>query len=184
VPRREILLPDHADGRCHALSVHASGCGNLRETGFAELWERSQVFADLRMGPLGGRCGACEFREICGGCRCRAYATYGDYLAEDPACGYQPGAHGGELIRLPVEQTFGLEVRFALPWETGARARLDAIPGFARAMVVQAVEAYARSQGQATVTPALLAEVRSRWGITPGRPFTPAPGRPPAGRDG
>ena len=88
--------------------------GNLRETGFAELWERAQVFTDLRTGPLGGRCGACEFREICGGCRCRAYATYGDYLAEDPACGYQPGAHGGELIRLGVEQTFGLEVRFAL----------------------------------------------------------------------
>ena len=158
--------------------------GNLRETGFAELWEQAQVFTDLRTSRLGGRCGACEFRELCGGCRCRAYAIYGDYLAEDPACGYQPGAHGGGLIRLGAEQTFGLEVRFALAWEPAARARLEAIPAFARAMVVQAVEAYARGQGQATVTPALLAEVRSRWGISPGRPFTPASGRPTAPGDG
>jgi hypothetical protein len=71
-----------------------------------------------------------------------------------------------------------------MPWEPAARARLDAIPAFARAMVVQAVEAYARSQGQGTVTPALLAEVRSRWGISPGRPFTPAAGPPPVARDG
>jgi hypothetical protein len=40
-------------------------------------------------------------------------------------------------------------------------------------MVVQAAEAYARDQGASTVTPGLLAEVRSRWGITPGRPFAP-----------
>jgi len=118
------------------------------------------------------------------GCRCRAYATYGDYLAEDPACGYQPGTHGGQLIRLGVEQTFGLEVRFALAWEPAAQSRLDAIPAFARAMVVQAVEAYARGQGQTTVTPSLLAEVRSRWGISPGRPFTPASGRPTTAGDG
>jgi len=82
------------------------------------------------------------------------------------------------VIRLGAEQTFGLEVRFALPWEPAARTRLDAVPAFARAMVVQAVEAYARSQGHGTVTPTLLAEVRSRWGISPGRPFTPAAGRP------
>jgi len=82
-----------------------------------------------------------------------------------------------------VEQTFGLEVRFALDWEPAARARLDAIPGFARAMVVQAVEGYARSQGARTITPALLAEVRSRWGISPGRPFTPAVGSGPATAD-
>jgi radical SAM protein with 4Fe4S-binding SPASM domain len=37
-----------------------------------------------------GRCGRCEFRDICGGSRARAYARYGDCLAEDPACNYQP----------------------------------------------------------------------------------------------
>jgi radical SAM protein with 4Fe4S-binding SPASM domain len=185
---RSPLLANYAHGSCPAGKAYCRitpegdvtpcpylpvSAGNLRQTGFAALWERGVVFADLRSPRLGGRCGRCEFQEICGGCRCRAYATFGDYLAEDPACGYEPGAHGGSIIRLPVEQTFGLEVRFALPWDPAARSRLDAIPGFARAMVIEAVEAYARSHGQPTVTPALLAEVRGRWGINPDRPFTP-----------
>jgi radical SAM protein with 4Fe4S-binding SPASM domain len=192
------LLANYAHGSCPAGKAYCritpSGdvtpcpylpvsAGNLRERSFAELWTEGRVFGDLRESRLGGRCGACEFRDICGGCRCRAYATHGDYLAEDPACAYQPGGHGGRPIALPVEQTFGLEVRFALPWDAAARARLDAIPGFARAMVVQAVEAYARGQGAARVTPELMAEVRSRWGISPGRPFTPRGGvlSPPTG---
>jgi radical SAM protein with 4Fe4S-binding SPASM domain len=187
------LLANYAHGSCPAGKYYCritptgdvTACpympvvaGNLRERSFAELWARAPVFRDLRERPLGGRCGACEFRELCGGCRCRAYATSGDYLAEDPACSYQPGTHGGAVIRLGAEQTFGLEVRLGLPWEPAARARLEAIPGFARAMVVQAVEAYARREGRAVVTPALLAEVRGRWGITPAQPFTPATGRP------
>jgi hypothetical protein len=51
-------------------------------------------------------------------------------------------------------------------------------------MVVQAVEAYARGQGRDTVTPALLTEVRSRWGISLERPFTPASVRPPTAGSG
>ncbi|MBI4012290.1 MAG: radical SAM protein [Candidatus Rokubacteria bacterium] len=164
------ITPDGDVTPCPYMPVSA---GNLRQVGFAELWERGRVFDDLREPRLGGRCGACEFQLVCGGCRCRAYATSGDYLAEDPACAYEPGRYGGEVIRLPAEQTFGLETRLTLAWEPAARARLDAIPAFARGMVVQAVEAYARSQGQATITPVLMAEVRSRWGINPARPFTP-----------
>jgi MoaA/NifB/PqqE/SkfB family radical SAM enzyme len=59
--------------------------GSLRSSSFGDLWHGAGVFGDLRDPRLGGRCGACEFSKICGGCRCRAYATYGDYLAEDPA---------------------------------------------------------------------------------------------------
>jgi radical SAM protein with 4Fe4S-binding SPASM domain len=184
------LLANYAHGSCPAGKYYCRitpegdltpcpylpvAAGNLRQAGFGELWSTGRVFTDLREPRLGGRCGACEFSELCGGCRCRAYATYGDYLAEDPACGYQPGQHGGEVIRLGAAQTFGLEVRFQLAWTEAARARLDAVPGFARAMVVEAVEAYARGRGAATVTPELLAEVRSRWGINPVRPFTPRP---------
>lgn len=182
------LLANYAHGSCPAGKYYCRitpegdvtpcpympvSAGNLRQVGFAELWERSAVFGDLREPRLGGRCGVCEFQTICGGCRCRAYATYGDYLAEDPACAYEPGQHGGEVLRLPAAQTFGLDASPALAWEPAARARLDAIPAFARGMVVQAVEAYARSLGQATVTPGLMAEVRSRWGINPARPFSP-----------
>ena len=193
------LLANYAHGSCPAGKYYCritptgdvTACpympvtaGNLRTTSFAELWETGRVFTDLREASLGGRCGRCEFREVCGGCRCRAYATYGDYLAEDPACGYEPGGHGGELVRLPAAQTFGLEVRYGLAWEPAARARLDAVPAFARAMVVQAVEGYARGEEASVVTLDLLAEVRRRWGITPGRPFaprSPAPGVSEAG---
>jgi radical SAM protein with 4Fe4S-binding SPASM domain len=155
------ITPEGEVTPCPYMPVTA---GNLRTASFADLWQHARVFDALREPELGGRCGACEFRKICGGCRCRAYATYGDYLAEDPACAYQPGQHGGTVIDLPVTQTFGLEVTQELQWEEAARARLKAIPSFARGMVIKAVEAYARAHGQHLVTPALLAELRQTWG--------------------
>jgi radical SAM protein with 4Fe4S-binding SPASM domain len=173
------LLKNYAHGSCPAGKYYCRitplgevtpcpympvAAGSLRETSFADLWRSAPVFDDLRDPKLGGRCGACEFSKICGGCRCRAYATYGDYLAEDPACGYQPGAHGGHVIELPATLTFGLPVDYELVWEETARERLAAIPSFARGMVVKAVEAYARGRGDTVITPALLADVRSRWG--------------------
>jgi AdoMet-dependent heme synthase len=173
------LLKNYAHGSCPAGKYYCRitplgevtpcpympvAAGNLRETSFGDLWRGAPVFEDLREPKLGGRCGACEFSKICGGCRCRAYATYGDYLAEDPACGYQPGAHGGQVIDLPATLTFGLPVDYELVWEEAARERLGAIPSFARGMVVKAVEAYARGRGETVITPALLADVRSKWG--------------------
>ncbi|HXG02223.1 MAG TPA: PCP reductase family protein, partial [Candidatus Binatia bacterium] len=65
---------------------------------------------------------------------------------------------------LPATMTFGLPVQCELTWEPGARARLEAIPSFARGMVVKAVEAYARGRGVAVITPEVLSEVRQRWG--------------------
>jgi AdoMet-dependent heme synthase len=138
--------------------------GNLRDTAFDELWRTAPAFGALRDPKLGGRCGACEFSKVCGGCRCRAYATHGDFLAEDPACGYQPGAHGGAVVELPATLTFGLPVDYELTWEPAARERLQAIPSFARGMVVKAVEAYARARGERVVTAAVLADVRAKWG--------------------
>ncbi|HEY7364682.1 MAG TPA: radical SAM protein [Methylomirabilota bacterium] len=173
------LLKNYAHGSCPAGKYYCRitpqgdvtpcpympvAAGNLRRTSFAQLWREAPVFADLREPALGGRCGACEFAKVCGGCRCRAYATSGDYLAEDPACAYQPGAHGGRVIELPATLTFGLPVAFELVWDEAARARMQAIPSFARGMVVKAVEAYARRRGERVVTPGLLADARSKWG--------------------
>jgi len=64
------------------------GCGNVRRTPFDTIWTESPVLKDLRRREelLEGRCGECEFRRMCGGCRGRAWATTGDYLAEDPSC--------------------------------------------------------------------------------------------------
>src|SRR5690606_29723773 len=64
--------------------------GDLRERSFAELWRASPVFRQLRTGTLGGRCGRCEYRQLCGGCRARAFADTGDPLAEDASCEYEP----------------------------------------------------------------------------------------------
>jgi len=66
-------------------------CGNLREKSFKEIWETSQVFQNLRnMDGYQGKCGRCEFRKVCGGCRARAYESLGDYMAEEPYCIYEP----------------------------------------------------------------------------------------------
>ncbi|MFQ5911681.1 MAG: radical SAM protein [Nitrospinota bacterium] len=137
--------------------------GRLRERSFGEIWREAALFQDFRSAALGGRCGTCEFREICGGCRCRAYAATGDYLAEDLACSYQPGRYGGCLITLPEEQTFGLEVAFELSWEGASKARLMKVPSFARGMVVKAVEAFARAKGSNQVTPELLQEAHASF---------------------
>jgi radical SAM protein with 4Fe4S-binding SPASM domain len=171
------LLRNYAHGSCPAGKYYCRitpegdvtpcpympvAAGNLRASSFADLWRGAGVFDDLRDPKLGGRCGRCEFSKICGGCRCRAYATYGDYLAEDPACGWEP--QGGPVIDLPASMTFGLPIAPEMVWQDAARARLDAIPSFARGMVVKAVEAYARGRGEHVITPGLLAEVRERWG--------------------
>jgi heme b synthase len=67
-------------------------CGRVSERGFAEIWNESPIFQDLRdLGRYKGKCGRCEFIRVCGGCRARAYETTGDYLAEEPFCIYEPG---------------------------------------------------------------------------------------------
>ncbi len=71
--------------------------GDLRQQTFAEIWKNSVVFEQLRdTGNLKGKCGYCEFRNICMGCRARAFAATGDFLDEEPFCVYQPGmTHAG-----------------------------------------------------------------------------------------
>ena len=73
---------------CGYLPVEA---GNIRRQAFQEVWEDSPVFADLRdVNLLGGKCGPCEFKQICSGCRARAFGTDGNYLGEEPFCTYIP----------------------------------------------------------------------------------------------
>ena len=65
--------------------------GNVRDRPFSALYEESPLFRAFRdPSRLGGDCGACEFRAVCGGCRARAYAATGDPLAEEPDCAYEP----------------------------------------------------------------------------------------------
>jgi len=65
--------------------------GNVKTTAFPGIWRESKIFADLRdPSNLEGKCGECEFAEVCMGCRARAYAVTHDYLAEEPNCDYIP----------------------------------------------------------------------------------------------
>ncbi|MFQ5892980.1 MAG: radical SAM protein [Nitrospinota bacterium] len=66
-------------------------CGNVRFQPFRSIWEESTVFAALRdPDRLEGKCGLCEFKKVCLGCRARAYYEAGSYLAEEPYCLYEP----------------------------------------------------------------------------------------------
>ena len=67
--------------------------GNVREKSLNDIYRDSPLFQSLRnLDELNGRCGRCEFRAVCGGSRSRAYGTYGNVLAEEPLCTYQPGS--------------------------------------------------------------------------------------------
>ena len=65
--------------------------GNIREKPFQDIWENAEVFQKLRdVNNLIGKCGECEYRIVCGGCRARAYSLHGDYLEAEPLCPYEP----------------------------------------------------------------------------------------------
>lgn len=93
--------PGIRDGRgvmfiSHTGVVSPSGflpfdCGNVRDRHPAAIYREHPLFVSLRdSDALGGKCGRCEFRRICGGSRARAYGVTGDPFAEDPSCSYQP----------------------------------------------------------------------------------------------
>jgi AdoMet-dependent heme synthase len=67
-------------------------CGDITRDDFQHIWEQSPQFLSLRdFNNLKGKCGRCEFKRVCGGCRARAFEATGDYLAEEPLCAYEPG---------------------------------------------------------------------------------------------
>jgi len=73
---------------CGYLPVEA---GDVRREKFATIWRESAVFARLRRPDLlTGKCGVCEFAQVCLGCRARAYSQTGDFMSEEPSCPYVP----------------------------------------------------------------------------------------------
>lgn len=75
---------------CGYLPVEA---GNIRRQAFGDIWQHSPLFAEMRDPDLlGGKCGVCQFKTLCSGCRARAYGMTGDYLAEEPFCAYEPAS--------------------------------------------------------------------------------------------
>jgi len=75
---------------CGFLDLEA---GDLRQAGydFRRIWDGSALFESVReYARYEGKCGACEYLRVCGGCRARAYAASGNHLAEEPYCAYEP----------------------------------------------------------------------------------------------
>jgi radical SAM protein with 4Fe4S-binding SPASM domain len=64
--------------------------GNVRERSLVEIYRDHDLLRAIRAAEFSGRCGMCDFRDLCGGSRARALAAFGDPLAEDPACVYKP----------------------------------------------------------------------------------------------
>ncbi|MFQ5652908.1 MAG: radical SAM protein, partial [bacterium] len=143
--------------------------GNLRETSFVKIWREAPLLKELRdRALLEGRCGVCEFKSLCSGCRARAYAETQNYLAEDPSCIYEPGKFGFEEIVLAEDETLGTEVGFGMPWTETARERLNAIPTFARGMVVKGVEHFARENRLPSVTVEVMKQAREAFSARKG----------------
>jgi len=85
-----ICLID-VDGNVLPCSYFPKPAGNIREQSFKDIWENSELFKELRdFKKYKGKCGSCEYINVCGGCRARAYSIHGDYLEEEPFCGYMP----------------------------------------------------------------------------------------------
>jgi AdoMet-dependent heme synthase len=82
----------------HLGDVQPSGflnlvAGNIRSQSLAEIYRNSPIFLRVRdYSLIKGKCGVCEFKNICGGSRSRAYAITGDSMRSDPYCVYQPAA--------------------------------------------------------------------------------------------
>jgi radical SAM protein with 4Fe4S-binding SPASM domain len=153
--------------------------GDLMTQSFQEIWESSPVFTELRSGELGGRCGQCEYREVCGGCRARAYADSGDFMGPDDSCAYEPS---GEIPLIVSRRTVSYGQSgadqpsvadagkasaepagsVALEWTPEALARMDGVPSFVRGVVIQRVEKFAADRGYTRVDVDVMEEVRRK----------------------
>lgn len=141
--------------------------GSVRDKSFNDIWKNSEEFRALREPSLKGKCKACEFSLLCGGCRARAYASHNDIMDEDPWCIYSP--KGGPAIAPPVfslatptKDSAGIG---RLLWDSEAAALLKKIPFFVRPMVRGAVERYAADNRYNEITPEVMTKARKNFSM-------------------
>lgn len=151
------------DGEVRPCGYFDLRLGNVRETPLGELWRSSPVLDDLRHPErLKGKCGLCEYRAVCGGCRARALAKSGDYLASEPNCVHIP-----RLVDV-LQNSFPLTER---PYaEIARRCRvaedevLAAVGGMLEAGVIRRIGPVYDSRALGRVT--TLAAVKTAPGFT------------------
>jgi len=160
------------DGKLTPCPYLPAVAGDLQARSFGDIWRGAPLFQRLREGALGGKCGACEYRRVCGGCRARAFALAGDVLAADPSCTYEPRGDV-PVVTPPGAVAYGAPFTPTLSWTPEARERVARIPSFVRGVVMERVERFALETGRSAVTADLLAEVRRAMPIdfSKRRPF-------------
>lgn len=85
-----VIFVGH-DGDVFPCGYLPVNCGNVVESSLGEIWTGSEDLAKMRdIKGLKGKCGICEYKGVCGGCRARAFAATGDYMEEEPTCNYVP----------------------------------------------------------------------------------------------
>ena len=80
------------DGEVYPAGFLPFGLGNVRDRPLRDIYTQDPVLRAIRAARFTGRCGHCEYADLCGGSRARAYAATRDPLGEDPACPYHPAA--------------------------------------------------------------------------------------------
>lgn len=149
------VTPEGEVTPCPYMEVSA---GSLRTSDFASIWHGSPLLAQLRAPSLEGRCGACEYGKVCGGCRARPLARHGNLMGEDFLCTYVPA--GGPVLEPLADDGVGI------PWSEDAEGRLKRMPPFVRKLVRRRAEEYVRSGGRAMVTAEdISALARQRFGF-------------------
>ncbi|RYV50832.1 radical SAM/SPASM domain-containing protein [Pengzhenrongella frigida] len=86
------------DGEVYPAGFLPEPLGNVKTTPIAEIYQDNPLLRQIRAAEFTGRCGRCEYADLCGGSRARAFAASGDPLGEDPACPYQPGPQQPEAV--------------------------------------------------------------------------------------
>jgi len=128
--------------------------GNIQTQSFSSLWQSAPEFKQLREPSLQGRCGRCEYQQLCGGCRARPVAAGQGIMQADTFCTYTPGTHA---VIAPLRLESG-----AVTWSDAAEQRLKRIPRFVRKMVKKRAEAYVAEQGETIVTSEHLGTLSAR----------------------
>jgi radical SAM protein with 4Fe4S-binding SPASM domain len=126
--------------------------GNIKEKSLTSIWEDSSILKQLRQETYKGRCGLCEFAEICGGCRARALLKNNDIMEEDPLCTYTPS----DKATITFTDTFKAD----LQWEERAKERIKRIPLFMRGMITRVIEAKAMERGIGIITSEFIDEIK------------------------
>jgi len=129
--------------------------GDLKSDDFGKIWGSSEEFVRLRTPEYGGKCGICQYRLMCGGCRARAHATLGDIMAEDQWCVYEPLSEEEAIRNVDTESKFDSSATptpLSDKWSDEAKEKMGKMPVFARAIVQKTVEKYADEKGINEIT--------------------------------